>query len=54
MVPKTDILKVASDLATQVVAAKASSHSPSVTPETLPEYTEAIYRKLIDLINEEN
>lgn len=33
---------------------KASADSNSVTPETLPEYTEVIYKKLIELMDEED
>ncbi|WP_295255576.1 hypothetical protein, partial [Veillonella sp.] len=54
MIRKSDILKASLDLSAQIVTAKASADSNSVTPETLPEYTEVIYKKLIELMDEED
>lgn len=54
MVNKDTILKMALESATQAVIAKASKSSSTVTAETLQEYTEAIYRKLLELNAEMN
>lgn len=54
MIRKSDILKASLDLSAQIVTTKASADSNSVTPETLPEYTEVIYKKLIELMDEED
>ena len=51
MLNNDNLLKMALDAATQVVSAGASTGS-KLTPYILPVYTEAIYKKLKELKNE--